>query len=149
MIGVPETLTEEFADLVQFGHIRHDWRTLYAKAMAQLLAPVGSLIGKPHPTHTAPSQPLHHYVGTYRNKYFGPLQVIEDHGHLKLRLGPKQMEWPLTHWGGEIFTFRPRGENSLPGTISMARFLPGKVVLEYFDNEGLGTFIRQTENHTY
>ena len=31
-IGVPETLTAEFADLVQFGEIRQDWYGLYRKA---------------------------------------------------------------------------------------------------------------------
>ena len=29
-IGVPETLTAEFADLVQFGEVREDWYKLYS-----------------------------------------------------------------------------------------------------------------------
>jgi hypothetical protein len=36
----------------------------------------------------------------------------------------------------------PTGENAPPGTISKATFSEGRVVLEYYDGEGLGTFLR-------
>lgn len=35
-IGVPETLTAEFMDLVQYGQVREDWAALYKKAFALL-----------------------------------------------------------------------------------------------------------------
>lgn len=34
--GVPETLTAEFTDLVEFGEVREDWRKLYAGAFAEM-----------------------------------------------------------------------------------------------------------------
>lgn len=34
-IGVPETLTAEFMDLVQYGQVREDWAALYKKAFAR------------------------------------------------------------------------------------------------------------------
>src|ERR1700758_5562648 len=48
-IGVPETLTAEFVDLVQYGKIREDWATLYRQAMGSMNNPEGSLVGKQPP----------------------------------------------------------------------------------------------------
>lgn len=45
-IGVPETLTAEFMDLVQYGQVREDWAALYKKAFAPLNELAGSLVGK-------------------------------------------------------------------------------------------------------
>ena len=70
--GVPETLTAEFADLVQFGEVREDWSTLYEKAFGAMEVPFGSLVGKQPPANPAPAAPLASYVGTYANDYWGP-----------------------------------------------------------------------------
>src|SRR6478736_10364983 len=43
--GVPETLTAEFADLVQFGEVREDWYKLYGDIFKPMGAPEGSLVG--------------------------------------------------------------------------------------------------------
>lgn len=53
--GIPETLTAEFADLVQFGEVREDWRKLYAGAFASMDTPFGSLVGKSPPELPAPA----------------------------------------------------------------------------------------------
>ena len=50
--GVPETLTAEFADLVQFGEVREDWFKLYNAAFVAMEQPVGSLVGQQPPCHT-------------------------------------------------------------------------------------------------
>ncbi|MGF7121240.1 CubicO group peptidase (beta-lactamase class C family) [Rhodococcus sp. BE178] len=42
-VGVPETLTAEFADLVQFGEIREDWTALYKEKFSKFDAPEGSI----------------------------------------------------------------------------------------------------------
>ena len=70
--GIPETLTAEFADLVQFGEVREDWRTLYADAFADMDKPVGSLVGKTPPANPAPASRRAAYVGSYANDYWGP-----------------------------------------------------------------------------
>ena len=56
--GIPETLTAEFADLVQFGEVREDWRKLYADAFAGMDKPFGELVGKKPPANPAPPGPL-------------------------------------------------------------------------------------------
>ena len=56
-------------------------------------------------------------------------------------LGPTG-RWPLEHWSGDVFVFRPTGENANPGTVSQATFDDGTLVLEYFDTHGLGRFTR-------
>ncbi|BBZ30288.1 serine hydrolase [Mycolicibacterium madagascariense] len=139
--GVPETLTAEFADLVQFGQVREDWRGLYAKAFAAMEQPVGSLAGQPRPANPAPAPPTPSLVGTYDNAYWGPATVTESDGALTLALGPRQ-KFALTHWDGNVFTFVPQGENATPGTISKATFFGDELNLEYYDEEKLGTFTR-------
>lgn len=140
--GVPETLTAEFADLVQFGEIREDWKALYAHAFAPQIEPEGSLVGEQPPASPAPPQPIPSYVGNYANAYWGPAEVADRDGRLVLALGPDGRTFPLTHWDGDTFTFTISSENAPPGTVSKATFAGNTVQLEYFDEEGLGTFVR-------
>lgn len=140
--GAPESVVAEFTDLVQFGHVQRDWVALLEKSFAPFLAPTGSLVGVPRPSHPAPPQANAAYTGTYQNAYYGPLQVVDNQGTLELRLGPRPTSFRLSHWDGDVFTFMLNNENAPPGTISKASFFGGKVVLEYYDDEGLGTFVR-------
>jgi CubicO group peptidase (beta-lactamase class C family) len=139
--GIPETLTAEFADLVQFGEVREDWRALYEQAFAKMDQPFGTLVGKQPPAHPAPAAPLASYVGSYANGFWGPARVTEQDGGLQLALGPKLVV-PLKHWEGNTFTFSFVTENASPGTISKATFDGNELNLEYYDQEGKGTFFR-------
>jgi CubicO group peptidase (beta-lactamase class C family) len=140
--GIPETLTAEFADLVQFGEVREDWRKLYGDAFAAMDKPEGSLVGQSPPANPAPPAPLQTYVGTYNNPYWGPAKVTEQDGKLALSLGPNAAVWPLSPWDGNTFTFSFVAENSPPGSISKATFDGNKLTLEYYDAEHTGTFQR-------
>ena len=139
--GVPEALTAQFADLVQFGEVREDWFTLYNDAFKHMEMPFGSLVGKQPPANLAPAGPLASYVGTYDNPYWGPARVDEKDGALTLSLGPK-LRVPLQHWDGNVFTFSFVAENAPPGTISKATFDGGKLTLEYYDQDGMGVFTK-------
>jgi CubicO group peptidase (beta-lactamase class C family) len=144
-IGVPETLTAEFMDLVQYGQIRENWADLYQQAIGWMNNPQGSLVGKQLPANPAPARPLSAYAGVYANDYSGPAIVTERDGALQLSLGPKNQTFTLTHWDGDTFTFTVTGENAPPGTISKAVFsgFPGATLnLEHFDADKLGTFSR-------
>lgn len=141
-IGIPETLTAQFFDIVQFGSIQRDWATLYGRGLAPLLVPEGSLVGVTPPPEPLPARALSSYTGTYRNDYFGPLQVVSQGDTLALAIGPKPMTLPLTHWDGDVFTFTLRNENANPGTLSKATFSSNSVTLEYYDENRLGTFVR-------
>jgi hypothetical protein len=141
-IGVPETLTAEFMDLVQYGQIRENWADLYKQAMGWMNNPVGSLVGKQPPANPAPARSLSDYAGVYANDYWGPAVVTERDGALQLSMGPKNRTFTLTHWDGDTFTFPVTDENAPPGTISKAAFSGNTLNLEYFDSDKLGTFTR-------
>nr|WP_090275714.1 serine hydrolase [Mycolicibacterium komanii]CRL68796.1 penicillin-binding protein, beta-lactamase class C [Mycolicibacterium komanii] len=139
--GVPEALTAQFADLVQFGEVREDWYGLYNAAFVKMEKPVGSLVGKKPPANPAPAAPLASYVGTYNNDYWGPARITEREGRLRLALGPK-FDVALEHWDGNTFTFSLVTENAPPGTISTATFDGDKLTLEYYDTFKKGTFVK-------
>jgi CubicO group peptidase (beta-lactamase class C family) len=141
-IGVPETLTAEFMDLVQYGQIRENWADLYKHAIGWMNNPEGSLVGKQPPANPAPARPLSDYAGVYANDYWGPAVVTERDGALQLAMGPKNQTFTLAHWDGDTFTFTPTGENAPPGTISKAVFAGNALNLEYFASDKLGTFTR-------
>ncbi len=140
--GVPETLTAEFTDLVEFGEVRQDWRTLYADAFAAMRAPFGELAGKQPPAEPVPARPLTSYSGSYANDYWGPAAVAERDGALTLTLGPRAKAFQLTHWDGDVFTFALSDENAPPGSLSKAAFDGDRLTLEYFDSDKMGTFTR-------
>jgi CubicO group peptidase (beta-lactamase class C family) len=139
--GVPESLTAEFADLVQFGEVREDWYKLYGDNFKEMEQPTGSLIGQKPPASPAPSAPMASYVGTYNNDYWGPARITEQDGKLQLALGTK-LDVPLDHWDGNVFTYSWVAENSPPGTISKATFDGNKLTLEYYDTFNKGTFTK-------
>ncbi|BBX95106.1 serine hydrolase [Mycobacterium lacus] len=141
-IGVPETLTAEFMDLVQYGQLREDWADLYRKAIAPMNNPEGSLVGKRPPANPAPARPLSDYIGVYTSDYWGPATVTDHDGQLQVSLGPKNQTFTLTHWDGDTFTFGLSTENAPPGTISKAVFSGNTLNLEYYDANKLGTFTR-------
>ncbi|MBU3750956.1 MAG: serine hydrolase [Mycobacterium sp.] len=141
-VGVAETLTAEFTDLVEFGEVREDWRRLYADAFAEMDAPAGELAGERPPANPAPPRPLTSYVGTYANAYWGPATVTEADGALAVSLGPRRVNYPLRHWDGDVFVFDLGGENAPPGSVSKATFDGARLTLEYFDSDKMGTFTR-------
>lgn len=142
-IGVAEAFVAQLFDLVQFGAIQQPWQQIYAGALAPVMAPDGSLVGVPRPTNPKPpSKTLTGYVGQYANDYYGPAQVVLQNGALTLVIGATPLRLPLAHWDGEVFTFTLFNENATPGTISKATFDGNRMVLEYYDVEGLGTFVR-------
>jgi CubicO group peptidase (beta-lactamase class C family) len=140
--GVPEALTAQFADLVQFGEVREDWYGLYNKAFADMGKPLGSLVGKQPPANPAPSAPPASLAGVYNNDFWGPAEVTEAGGTLGLKVGPGGEVWPLKQWDGNVFTFSFVSENSPPGSVSKATFDGNRLTLEYFDEEHNGVFVR-------
>lgn len=132
--GVPEALTAQFADLVQFGQVREPWYELYSGKLLPMGDPVGSLVGAVRPADPVAAQPLPSYTGRYANEFWGPATVSERAGKLMLGLGPRGDEFELTHWDGNVFTFTLVTENAPPGTISKATFDGPKLTLEYYDS---------------
>jgi hypothetical protein len=145
--GTAEALIRQFTDIAKFGSVQYDWLPAYQQVLAGGTSPVGSLVGETAPASPAPASPNTAYVGVYANDYFGPLTISDSGGTLVLTVGPKNMQFPLTHWDGQIFTMAPTGENAPDGSISKVTFeLTGDtataVTVEFFDVNQLGTFRR-------
>jgi CubicO group peptidase (beta-lactamase class C family) len=151
-IGVPETVGASFFDLVLHGKVQKDWAATFRPLFEELAKPpYGTAVDyrKP-PARPAPALPADAYVGTYGNAYFGAIDVVEKGGALVLRMGPRHREYPLRHWGRDVFVYQPVGEMAAgPAGVT---FLVGpdrrgrRVVVEDLDVHGQGTFTRAAAN---
>lgn len=146
-VGAVDALCAEFADLVQFGKVRDDWRALYGNAYAAMSKPSGSLVGAKPPANPAPPQQLSSYVGTYQNDVYGPAQVREQDGKLILAMGPGGVSThELGHWDGNTFTYSMRNENAELGTVAKVDFAGNSMVIDYYDDEtSNGVFTRSAQ----
>lgn len=144
--GVAEALCAQFLDLVQHGELQQDWFAYYAGALAQAFLPQGDLAGKQPPASPVPPRPLAEYAGDYESAYLGPARVVQTpQGGLQLLLGPQgQYSFALRHWDGDVFTFAPFNDAAPPGSVSKADFSGGQLVLEHYNDHGLGVFTRAT-----
>lgn len=88
-------------------------------------------------------------MGHYGNGYYGPLVVSAEGGDLSMTLGPQAQPttFALTHFDGDTFSFETIGENAngLAGAIYTVGEggKASKVVLDFYDRTGLGTFVRE------
>lgn len=149
--GIPESIGESFFDLVFAGKIRRDWVTLFAGLFQALSDPTyGSPVDYTRPPQAlTPPLPFATYVGTYSNPLFGQIEVVEQQGALVLKLGPKQVPFPLQHWNRDTFRYQPVGEQA--GGISGVLFQLGPdqkgtgVMIENLNVNGQGTFRRMKD----
>lgn len=146
--GTAEAIARQFEDLVQTGEVERDWYGMFNGAFAQMLAPVGSLLGEARPADPAPSPEATALLGTYDNAYFGPAEIVGEAGSLSLKIGPAERTFPLAHWDGAVFTFDPDSDDGVEGSISTVTFdIDGSdparaMTIEAYDGNGLGTFER-------
>jgi CubicO group peptidase (beta-lactamase class C family) len=147
-IGAAEAVCAGFFDLVRKGKIEKDWleelRPIFAAALKPAYGTAADY-SKP-PAEKSPPLPLETYLGTYRNDYFGDLEIAEKDGALLLRIGPKRKPFALRHWDRDVFIYQPDGENA--GGLSAVAFGVGparkatRVVVEDLDVQSQGTFTR-------
>lgn len=144
-IGVPEALTQQFTDLVEYGSLQQDWLKATSAAFGPLTAKTGTVFGKKQPKNPTPAKALSTYVGTYANDYVGDASVSEEGGKLVLRVGPNgETKLRLKHWDGDVFYY-----NSLdmpPGFPTGVEFDVVNGAAESVDledvNSGLGKMSR-------
>jgi CubicO group peptidase (beta-lactamase class C family) len=145
-IGVAEAIAYTFLDEATYGEPTVDWLPFFTKLFASMDAPTGLDYSKP-PANAAPAQADSAYLGTYANDFYGALSVVAKDGGLVLQLGPKNMEFVLTHYDGNTFSYVPIAE--YPDDRSGVEFavLDGaaaasSVTVEVLDADGQGTFTR-------
>ncbi len=147
-IGVPEAITQMFYDRVEFGKDQRDWLAFYGHAFDAMSAQLrGKLVGKTPPANAAAARSNDAYVGTYASDLYGPATISASSKGLNLTIGPKHMVFPLRHWSGDTFVFRPGGGGFR--AVSKLEFIPAssdhpaKLTIEWLNESGLGTFIKQ------
>lgn len=148
--GAVETLCSEFSDLAQFGTITRDWYAGYGPRFAEMMKPVGALLGKTPPAKPKAQAAAELYKGTYVNKYFGDAVVVRKDGKLLLLLGNEAGKvFPLRHWDGDTFVIDLHGEVAAQGSVSTVTFnrQRGKaksLQIEFFaDDLAKGVFKRE------
>lgn len=146
--GVAEALNQIFIETALYGETSQDWLPLYKQVFSNP-ATLGVIAGFDYSNAPAnPTEALANdaYVGTFTNAFYGDVQVIEKDGGMVLVMGPKDMEFPLTHYDRDIFTFETTGENAVGATGVFFDVGPdgtsGSLRVEYLDEYGNGTFQR-------
>lgn len=149
--GVAESFANTFMDLAVEGKTSQNWFPLF-HAIFSDPATLGINTENSYKTPAInPTAALANkaYVGTYTNELFGSANVIERDGGLVLQLGPKKMEFPMTHYDRDIFTFDPHTED-LSGPCGL-RFGVGErgtaigVLVEPLNSDRDGWFLRISE----
>lgn len=146
-IGVPEAVTAQFLDLVQYGRVTRDWIADAARLFASTTAPIGDLVDVDRPAHPEPPPQSARLVGNYDNPYFGPLTIERGEDGLRVRLGKGgSTVLPLAEWDGPVFAYAPRNENAPWGSLASAAFGEDGATLRLtsLDGQGLGTWVRST-----
>lgn len=147
-IGLPETIAQEFYDIVEYGSLQHDWHTELFSLFKKMNSDQGQLAGTQPPSPPIPALPDKDYVGTYVSKFYGPATIKREGNDLVLTLKPCNVETTskLTHWSGNTFGF-PYG-NLTAAPTSALEFAPAsdgqaaKIRIEYLDMSGLGSFTK-------
>jgi CubicO group peptidase (beta-lactamase class C family) len=149
-IGVAEAIGATFLDIVQNGKQTVDWIGFFNNVYEQMAVGEAPAVDYAKvPANTAPAHDLAAYAGSYGNTYYGPLVVSPSGDSLSMTMGPQSTPttFALTHFDGDTFSFQTIGENA--NGLAGAIFTVGdegkasKVVLDYYDTTGLGTFVRE------
>jgi CubicO group peptidase (beta-lactamase class C family) len=144
--GLAEATANQFFDLYHYGAPQQDWLTIFSGAFKSLMDEANNattdyskLTPPPSP---APSKPFSAYVGTYRNNYYGRIEISEQGGALWMRLPDTGALYTLSHWDGDTFTYRFEAEQGI-GTRGVVFSRSGgapSVLIENLALEGDGVF---------
>jgi hypothetical protein len=113
-VGAAESLCLSVLDLATTGDITRDWLQTISPTFAAMAAPeygMGTDWDAP-PADPTPALPDEVYLGTYRNDVYGDAEIASTADGLALRIGPAPLEFPLTHYDRDTFSWQPEGENA-------------------------------------
>jgi hypothetical protein len=113
-VGAPEALCVSVLDLATTGEVSRDWLAFAGSRFAAMAAPAYGTEADwdTPPTDATPAAPDAAYVGTYRNDYYGDVEIAQAADDLVMRIGPKPLAFPLTHYDRDTFSWQPAGENA-------------------------------------
>jgi len=80
------------------------------------------------PAKVGPSLALSHYVGTYRDPWYGDIEIAEKNGALSIDFkSTPRMSGPLEHWQYDTFRTRLTDASIEPAYVSFGLDADGKV----------------------
>ncbi|AZO31097.1 serine hydrolase [Mesorhizobium sp. M1B.F.Ca.ET.045.04.1.1] len=148
--GVPEGLSDSFADLVFDGKVEKDWIEAWNGIYAGLFGPAveaakARFAAPPSPTRPAASTSA--YAGRYANDFIGDAVVSGAGDGLVLKVGPAgARSYSLTHFDGDLFLTYPDAETpDRPAGVSFVVGSDGKasaMTIEFLDDNHMGTLRR-------
>ncbi len=145
--GLAEATAATFFDLYHYGRPTQDWLTVFSTLFKNLIEALNNestdYSKLTHPSPPAPAKPLSDYVGIYHNDYYGQIEISKDRGSLWMRLPDQGLLYTLSHWDGDTFIYRFKGDPGI--TARGVRFTLGgtpQVLIENLAVEGNGIFDR-------
>jgi hypothetical protein len=148
--GVAEAVGAAFLDVAQNNKQTVDWVGFMGGIFERMAAADAPAVDYAKtPAQPKPARDLSAYVGHYGNSYYGPLVVSVRGDGLSMAMGPqaRSTTFALSHFDGDTFSFETLGENAngLAGAIFTIgeRDKATRVVLDFYDRTGLGTFVRE------
>ncbi len=147
--GVPEALCLSALDLATTGDVSRDWLQAITPLFAAMAAETDYSAGADWdipPADAADAAPDETYLGAYRNDFYGDVEIAQTSDGLGLRIGPRPLEFPLTHYDRDTFSWQPAGENAAGRSgLSFLIGPEGAAIAfrdEYLDKNGPGTLTR-------
>lgn len=148
--GVPEGLSDSFADLVFDGSVERDWIKAWDGIYNGMFGPVveaaKAAYARP-PSPPRPAAPASAYAGHYANDFIGDAVISSAGDGLVLKLGPDGAKsYSLTHFDGDLFLTYPDAETpDRPTGVSFVIGADGKasaITIDFLDDNHLGTLRR-------
>ena len=148
--GVPEGLSDSFADLAFDGTVEKDWLKAWDGIYAGLFGPAVAAAKATYavpPSPARPAGPASVYAGRYFNDFIGDAVVSGAGDALVLKVGPSgARSYSLKHFDGDLFLTFPDAET--PDRPSAVGFIIGPdgkasaMTIEFLDDNNLGTLRR-------
>jgi CubicO group peptidase (beta-lactamase class C family) len=148
--GVPEGISDNFADLVFDGKAGKDWvaawDAIYAGMMGPAIAAAKAEYAAP-PSPARSAAPASAYAGRYASDFIGDAVVSGAGDGLVLKLGPSGAHsYALAHFDGDRFVTFPDAETpDRPAGVSFVVGPDGKasaITIDFLDDNHMGTLRR-------
>jgi CubicO group peptidase (beta-lactamase class C family) len=113
-VGAAEAVALTVLDIAQGVADVPDWYARLGPVFEALAAPQ---YGADSDWSTAPGNATNAlaneaYTGVYQNAFYGDVEIAAGGDGLVLHIGPAPLEFPLTHFDRDTFTWQPIGENA-------------------------------------
>lgn len=146
--GLAEAVAATFFDLYHYGESTTDWLAIagaHFKKLTEDLVDLSTDYSKlPPPTSPTPAKPLSSYVGVYWNDYYGKIEITQDRGLLWMRLPADGSLYTLSHWDGDTFVYRFRGDPGVTARgVKFTLGIKSQVLVENLALEGSGVFVQK------